>query len=95
MGGGSESAAAQAPDVGADVQPKGSIGRRVRIARRLAKLRAFDLAIALGRLVHTVYRWEGGHTDPSLPDCRRIVEITGCRYAWLMTGEGEPRSVAA
>lgn len=78
-------------DVG---EVKGAIGRRVRLARQAAGIRAFDLAVAIGRLVHTVYRWEGGHVDPSIRDCKVIVRVTGCRYAWLLTGEGEMRDAA-
>jgi transcriptional regulator with XRE-family HTH domain len=80
---------------GSDGEGRGAIGRRVRIARELADLRAMDLAVQVKRIPHTVYRWEGGHVDPSLPDCRKIAAATGCSLSWLLTGEGAPRSAAA
>lgn len=73
-------------------EERGAIGRRVRPARLHANLRVFDLAVALKRLPHTVYRWEGGHADPCMSDCRRIAAETGCSLSWLLTGEGEMRA---
>ena len=73
-------------------EARGAVGRRVRVARTLAKLRVFDLAVAIERLPHTVYRWEGGHHDPSLPDARKVASVTRCSLPWLLTGQGQARA---
>jgi transcriptional regulator with XRE-family HTH domain len=83
---------------------RGEIGRRIRVARQLAHLRAADLAAALpararagkraragGILPITVYRWEKGKYLPTIVELERIAEITGVDLAWLVTGKGEAR----
>jgi transcriptional regulator with XRE-family HTH domain len=77
-----------------DMDDRGAIGKRVREARKLAHLRVAEVAAAVQRLPLTVYRWEVGKCDPSLPDCRVVALLCNVSYAWLVTGEGRPRAAA-
>lgn len=70
---------------------RGDIGRRVRVARKLAGLRVVELAHELGLVPATIYRWEWGRNDPSEEDCRVIATLCRVKYPWLMTGVGKPR----
>jgi transcriptional regulator with XRE-family HTH domain len=60
----------------AGAQESGSVGGRVRAARRAAGLTQKQLAEELGVEPITVSRWERGVTSPSLPRLRRIAELT-------------------
>ena len=63
------------------------IGDRIRLAREHKRLEILDLAKALKVSYETVRSWEAGKHQPRPQKYRRISEITGVRYAWLVSGE--------
>lgn len=71
----------------------GEIGKRIRFARsELAMCRVAELAQHLGVLPITVYRWETGKRQPSVPTLESIAAFLRVSFAWLVSGEGEARA---
>jgi transcriptional regulator with XRE-family HTH domain len=74
------------------MQTRGDIGRRIRAARKLAKVRVRELAEALSVVSMTVYRWETGKNRASLETLEAIADFLCVSRAWLITGDGEARA---
>lgn len=62
-------------------------GRRIRSARRDAGLTVEALAVALGRNVDTIYRWEQGRSSPSVDEVVTIARVTGRLPSYFVSAE--------
>jgi transcriptional regulator with XRE-family HTH domain len=71
------------------------IGKRIRVARELAKLRVIELAQALDVVPMSIYRYETGKRVPTLELLERIALACGVELDWLLTGKGRMRAGAA
>jgi transcriptional regulator with XRE-family HTH domain len=66
----------------ANVEYATRLGRRLRVARRKARLSARMLGDAIGVHRNTVWRWEAGIAEPrvsELHELQRVLMEKGCR----------------
>jgi len=70
------------------------LGDRIRRARGLAGMNQTAMATAVGVSRGAATQWEGGDTEPTPANLRKIAEVTTVSYEWLATGIGEPRDAA-
>ncbi len=66
----------------------GTMGERLKQARRQTGLRQEDLAAVAGVGIATVRRIEQGTMEPRLSTARRIADALGIRAEWLLFGVG-------
>ena len=74
------------PD-GVEITEIGSIGARIRHARKKLGLNQADLAIRLGVSQPTVANWESGVHDPRQLMLARIAEALELKMSWLASGQ--------
>lgn len=80
-------------------QPIGSLGDRLRQARKALGLSQADLALKIGVSQPAVATWESGMHDPRRDVLTRVATVLGVPFDWLAAGTagrvGEDRSAAA
>lgn len=64
--------------------PGVTLGFRLLMARKKAKLEQADLAMKAGVSQATVSRWERGLSEPKPSHLERVAEATDTPYTWLM-----------
>lgn len=67
-----------------DHDPELTLGLRILIARRLAKMEQKDIAAACGVSRALVGHWEHDHADPRSSLVKKIAEVTGVPEDWLL-----------
>lgn len=68
---------------------KATIGQRIRFARKTAHLSRLQFAMNMGVSNTAVGYWENDHKRPSDANIRRIAQVTGSTYEYLILGTGE------
>lgn len=72
-----------------------SVGERIRIARKAARLSASVLALRLGVSLKTLYRFEGNETEPDVGVLVAICRECRVTADWLLFGRGDgPTTIA-
>ena len=70
----------------------GTLGDRVRHARRLAGLSQAALASQVGVVSSAVAQWEGqARTSPTVEHLALIAHVTNVAFEWLASGRGAAR----
>lgn len=69
------------------MQNIGTLGDRMRLARKECRWTQVDLAKAAGVGVATIRRAEGGTFEPRMETMRRLADALVVRMAWLVEGE--------
>ena len=69
------------PDAPGTVQQFAINLKKQRIA---AKMSIEELALAVGKELSTIYRWESGHSSPMLNVIRPLAEVLGCKVGDLL-----------
>lgn len=72
-----------------DIFINNDITTRIKQLRELKKLSQTDFAIAIGRTITTVQRWEYGQTAPPKSALATIAQTFGVPLLWLEEGIGE------
>ncbi|MBQ7567187.1 helix-turn-helix transcriptional regulator [bacterium] len=68
---------------------KSVVGRHIKLARKLSKLKQVELAQRLGLSVTAVSQWESGSTCPEIPRLLQVAQIVNKPLAWFFTEDDD------
>lgn len=66
------------------------INTRIKIARGHLSQEEFAEKVGVTRAAVAQWERKSSPTIPRMPKLKKIAEVTGCSFEWLLTGTGEP-----
>lgn len=75
-------------------RPQTALAARLRESREQARIKAEQMAEALGVTPAALYAWESGRNEPSLESLAAWAKTVGRPFIWLALGEGDAASSA-